>query len=99
MTPEQLIEAHRGLWRQAFGPRSVAQRLERGRRQLSTGGMWLSLAMNGFYGLKRLTGSLPATVPPTRAGLIDHPITHAEHEESGPDASTLPAATCDIMRQ
>ena len=99
MTPEQLIEAHRGLWRQAFGPRSVAQRLERGRRQLSTGGMWLSLAMNGFYGLKRLTGSLPATVPPTRAGLIDQPITHAEHEESGPDASTLPAATCDIMRQ
>jgi len=51
--------------------------------------MWLSLAMNGFYGLKRLTGNLPATVPPTDAGLIDHPITHTEHESAkgkGPDA-------------
>jgi radical SAM superfamily enzyme YgiQ (UPF0313 family) len=82
MTPEQLIEAHRGLWRRAFGPRSVAQRLQRGRRQLSPGAMWLSLAMNGFYGLKRLTGNQPAIVPPTNVGLIDHPIAHAEDEET-----------------
>ena len=44
--------------------------------------MWLSLAMNGFYGLKRLTGNLPATVPPTDTGLIDHPIAYTEHEET-----------------
>jgi radical SAM superfamily enzyme YgiQ (UPF0313 family) len=82
MTPEQLLEAHRDLWRKAFGQRSVAQRLERGRRQLSHGAKWLSLAMNGFYGLKRVTGNLPATIPPTDTGLIDHPIIHIEHEET-----------------
>jgi hypothetical protein len=44
--------------------------------------MWLSLAMNGFYGLKRVTGNLPAVVPPMDAGLIDHPGPRAEHGES-----------------
>ena len=43
--------------------------------------MWLSLAMNGFYGLKRVTGNLPAVFPPTATRLIDHPITHADHGE------------------
>ena len=49
---------------------------------LSHGAMWLSLAMNGFYGLKRVTGNLPATIPPTDTGLIDHPIMQTEHAET-----------------
>jgi hypothetical protein len=34
--------------------------------------MMLSMAMNGFYGLKRLTGNLPADAPSGR-GQIVHP--------------------------
>ncbi len=78
MSPEQLLGAHRGLWRRAFGPRSVYQRIERGRRQLSDGGKLLSFAMNGFYGLKRLTGNLPAEAPPENIGLIEHPNVTAQ---------------------
>jgi radical SAM superfamily enzyme YgiQ (UPF0313 family) len=81
MSPEQLLEAHRGLWRRAFGPRAVSQRIERGRRQLRHGAMWLSLTMNSFYGLKRLTGNLPAVAPSTDAGLIEHPKLTARPEE------------------
>jgi len=33
----------------------------------------LSAAMNGFYGLKRLTGNAPADPPAREAGRIAHP--------------------------
>ncbi len=90
MSPDQLLDSHRRLWRHAFGPSAVAQRIERGRRQLSRGAMWLSLTMNAFYGLKRLTGNVPAVAPPTRAGLIDHPTTAAQREESPAARILLP---------
>ena len=60
MTPELLLAAHRELWRRAFSPAAVAERLLRGARTLSPGGMMLSSAMNGFYGLKRIEGNAPA---------------------------------------
>jgi radical SAM superfamily enzyme YgiQ (UPF0313 family) len=60
MTPEALLAAHRELWRRAFAPAAVAARIARGARQLRAGGLMLSASMNGFYGLKRLTGNLPA---------------------------------------
>lgn len=72
MTPEELLAAHRELWRAAFHPAAVAQRLARGARQLSRGGMMLSTAMNGFYGLKRLTGNAPSDAPDAGQGLISH---------------------------
>jgi len=83
MSPEGLLRAHRELWNQAFGYTLVAERLARGVRTLSRGGMMLSAAMNGFYGLKRATGNVPAvareypTVPiahpdPTAPGLPRH---------------------------
>jgi radical SAM superfamily enzyme YgiQ (UPF0313 family) len=62
MSPAELLAAHRALWRQAFAPSAVAERLARGVRQLSPGGQWLSVAMNTFYGAKRLTGNLPRGV-------------------------------------
>ena len=72
MTADELLAAHRGLWQRAFGPAAVAERLARGARRLSPGGLMLSAAMNGFYGLKRLTGNEPATAAAVREH-IQHP--------------------------
>jgi hypothetical protein len=81
MSPEQLLDAHRDLWRRAFGPRAVSQRIERGSRHLNQGAKWLSLTMNSFYGLKRLTGNLPAVAPSMNVGLIEHPKVTVVPEE------------------
>lgn len=73
MSPEVLLAAHRQLWRRAFSPAATAARVARGLRQLGRGGLMLSAAMNGFYGLKRLTGNLPADAA-LQSGLpIEHP--------------------------
>jgi hypothetical protein len=68
-----LLAAHRNLWRRAFRPAAVLERLARGARQLSGGGLMLSAAMNGFYGVKRVTGNLPAAAPRGGEGRIRHP--------------------------
>ena len=72
MTADELLAAHRGLWRRAFGPAAVMERLARGARRLSRGGMMLSSAMNGFYGLKRIMGNEPATAAAVQ-DRIQHP--------------------------
>ncbi len=72
MSPDALRSAHRRLWNRAFSPSFVAERLARGARQLRPGAMMLSGAMNGFYGLKQLTGNEPASAPPS-AHRIAHP--------------------------
>jgi radical SAM superfamily enzyme YgiQ (UPF0313 family) len=76
MSPEALHDAHRALWRAAFSPRAVAGRLARGARTLSPGGLMLSSAMNGFYGLKRLEGNEPADAISTGTR-ITHPAPKA----------------------
>ena len=58
MSPEALVDAHRELWRRAFGPRRVAQRLARS-RQLRPGAAMMSAVMNGFYGWKGVSGNEP----------------------------------------
>lgn len=73
MTPDELLAAHRRLWNRAFSPALVRERLARGARQLNRGGMMLSAAMNGFYGLKQLTGNEPASPPIEGEGRIAHP--------------------------
>lgn len=77
MSPEELLAAHRRLWTRAFAPAAVVRRLARGTRQLGKGGLMLSATMNGFYGAKRLTGSLPADAPLPSTGLIEHPAPDA----------------------
>ncbi len=59
MSPEELLEAHRRLWRKAFSPSHVTKRMQRAVTQLRPGAAWLSLFMNSFYGLKQLRGNLP----------------------------------------
>jgi radical SAM superfamily enzyme YgiQ (UPF0313 family) len=71
MSVEELLRAHRELWQRAFSPMAALGRIARGARQLRPGAMMLSTAMNGFYGLKRLTGNLPADAVPGPA--IAHP--------------------------
>jgi radical SAM superfamily enzyme YgiQ (UPF0313 family) len=73
MSPEALLLAHRRLWNRAFDPQHVAARLARGARMLRPGAMMLSAAMNGFYGLKQLTGNEPAVTERGAPGRIDHP--------------------------
>lgn len=73
MTPEELLGAHRALWKRAFGPKAVAHRLTNAARRLSPGGMMLAGAMNAFYGLKRMSGDLPRTQPFDSAYRIAHP--------------------------
>jgi radical SAM superfamily enzyme YgiQ (UPF0313 family) len=76
MAPGELLAAHRNLWRKAFSSAAVFERLARGARQLSAGGMMLSASMNGFYGLKRITGNLPADFAPAAKGCIEHPASN-----------------------
>lgn len=59
MSPDELLAAHRELWRRAFSPAHVAMRIARATRSLRPGAAMLTTAMNGFYGLKRLRGNEP----------------------------------------
>ena len=58
MTPAALLDAHRGLWNAAFSPGYAARRAVRA-LSLRPGAALLALAMNSFYGLKRLAGNAP----------------------------------------
>jgi len=73
MTPDQLLASHRALWNRAFRPRAALGRVARGTRTLRPGGLMLSAAMNGFYGLKQITGNEPATPSARRGAFIAHP--------------------------
>jgi radical SAM superfamily enzyme YgiQ (UPF0313 family) len=59
MGPDDLLQAHRTLWRTAFSLQYVLKRIARSVWRLRLGAVMLSLAMNGFYGLKNLRRSLP----------------------------------------
>jgi hypothetical protein len=59
MTPDELLQAHRSLWKRAFAPCYVLRRLAGSVLRLRLGALLLSLAINGFYGLKALRGNLP----------------------------------------
>jgi radical SAM superfamily enzyme YgiQ (UPF0313 family) len=78
MTPDELLQAHRQLWKRAFSPRYVLKRLGRSAFRLRLGALLLSLAMNGFYGLKALRGNLPLEMQvqeqPEFAPLIELPV-------------------------
>jgi radical SAM superfamily enzyme YgiQ (UPF0313 family) len=68
MSPDELLQAHRHLWRKAFSPAHVLKRLRRSGFKLRLGAWLLSLAMNGFYGMKALRGNIP-----TDMGLATQP--------------------------
>ncbi|MEW5867768.1 MAG: radical SAM protein [Chloroflexota bacterium] len=59
MSSEVLLQAHRRLWRRAFSPTYVLRRLLHSGFKLRLGALLLSLAMNGFYGIKALRNNIP----------------------------------------
>ncbi len=59
MTPQELLVAHRALWNKAFSPGFVSHRIIRAMKTLNPGAAWLSLFMNGFYGLKQVRKNPP----------------------------------------
>ncbi|TFG73756.1 MAG: DUF4070 domain-containing protein [Anaerolineales bacterium] len=62
MSSDDLLQAHRALWRKAFSPWYVLRRIVRGMRILRPGALLMSMAMNGFYGLKRVRGNAPLVI-------------------------------------
>jgi len=74
MSPQELIEAHRALWREAFSLKYSVLRVVRSVGRLRLGAFLMCLAMNGFYCLKRLRGNEPiafdAAIPCTEPGAV-----------------------------
>lgn len=75
MTEDQLLEAHRILWRKAFRPWVVLKRILRAGFRLRFGAFLLSLVMNGFYGWKAVRKNEPIDIRlrqfPVKAGPHD----------------------------
>ncbi len=68
MSPDQLLEAHRALWREAFSLKYSLLRVLRSLGRLRFGAFLVCLAMNGFYCLKRLRGNEPIAFEPSVPG-------------------------------
>ncbi|HEU5181295.1 MAG TPA: radical SAM protein [Candidatus Polarisedimenticolia bacterium] len=60
MTPEELLAAHRALWKEAFSVRYSARRIFRALFRLRLGAFLMCAMMNLFYFLKALRGNSPA---------------------------------------
>ncbi len=69
MSPDQLLDAHRALWREAFSLKYSLLRVVRSLGRLRVGAFLMCLVMNGFYCLKRLRGNEPITFEPSVAAL------------------------------
>ena len=59
MTVEELEEAHARLWRALYAPGAALSRWVSGLGKLRPGALVLSTALDGHYGLNRLTGNVP----------------------------------------
>jgi hypothetical protein len=59
MTPDELIEAHRALWREAFSFKYSLKRIVRSFLRLRWGAFLMSTFMNGFYCWKAMWGNEP----------------------------------------
>jgi radical SAM superfamily enzyme YgiQ (UPF0313 family) len=61
MSPDQLLAAHRALWREAFSLRYSLLRIARSIRRLRFGAFLMCFVMNAFYCFKRLRGNEPVS--------------------------------------
>jgi hypothetical protein len=61
MSPEELLSAHRQLWREAFSLKYSFLRVARSLKYLRPGAFLMCLFMNAFYCLKRLRGNEPVS--------------------------------------
>jgi hypothetical protein len=60
MSPEELLAAHRALWREAFSVRYSIKRVFRSLFRLRLGAFLMCAMMNLFYSVKALRGNTPA---------------------------------------
>lgn len=65
MSPEELLAAHRALWREAFSVKYSVLRVLRSMVRLRLGAFLMCLAMNAFYCFKRLRGNEPVAFDPS----------------------------------
>ena len=59
ITPDELLHAHRNLWKKTFSLTYSIKRIFKGFYTLGIGGMLLSMFMNGFYMTKKLRHNYP----------------------------------------
>lgn len=62
LSEEELLTAHRALWKRSFSLSHSLKRILRGAFSLRTGAFLLSLFMNSFYCLKRLRKNYPVNM-------------------------------------
>lgn len=59
ITEEQLLQAHRALWKKSFSPLYAFKRITRGLFTLRPGAFLMSFFMNSFYSFKRVRKNYP----------------------------------------
>lgn len=82
MSPEELLEAHRALWREAFSLKYSLLRVIRSVGRLRWGAFLMCLVMNAFYCFKRLRGNEPVAFDPSSSAADARPanveLTHIQ---------------------
>ena len=89
MSPEELLEAHRALWREAFSWHYCLRRIFRAVFRLRLGALLMCTVMNLFYGWKRMCGNEPMDFSQVEAypeiyekiAAQMHPVQQAERVE------------------
>ena len=76
MSSEQLLQAHRSLWREAFSLRYTFLRIVRSFFKLRFGAFLMCAMMNGFYCLKRMRGNEPMSFDESSPYLEYSSLTH-----------------------
>jgi radical SAM superfamily enzyme YgiQ (UPF0313 family) len=74
MSPDQLLEAHRALWREAFSLKYSLLRVVRSLGRLRFGAFLMCVVMNCFYCLKRLRGNEPIAFDPSVSDSEPRPL-------------------------
>jgi radical SAM superfamily enzyme YgiQ (UPF0313 family) len=81
MSPEQLLEAHRALWREAFSLKYSFLRIARSFRRLRLGAFLMCFMMNAFYCYKRLRGNEPVA--------FNWSMLHSESPDAAPKFNSV----------
>ncbi|HKZ67667.1 MAG TPA: radical SAM protein [Chitinophagaceae bacterium] len=87
---EQLLNAHRALWKKSFSPMYSLKRIVRAMFSLRRGAFLLSLFMNSFYAYKRVRKNYPIDMS-KRADInkLVEPLTKAKRIKTLWDATTF----------
>lgn len=94
LSPDELLRAHRALWKKAFSFSYAAKRIRRGLFRLRFGALCLSLFMNGFYCLKKLKGNYPIDMTKRKPQSL-LPFAAPPPEK----VRAVPAAVCEANKQ